>query len=377
MTHTYDDDGWYTVRLTVMDEDSTSSFVETMVKVLNRAPIAKASASSTEVSTLVDVSFTGEASKDDDGKVLWYHWDFGDGTMGYGMTVVHAYADDGTYTVTLTVTDDDGGEGSITTQVTVLNRAPVSVAGEDRQTRTGIPVRLDGRGSYDMDGTIALYHWEFGDGTHADGPVVTHAFPTYGTFVVELTVTDDDGATDTANLTVIVDNVQPVARITGSDRVLSGELVELDATSSYDLDGNIVEFRWDMGDGSPQKAGPIVEHSYSVVDVYTVTLTVEDDGGLTSTYQMDMHVLNRRPIAVIDSSRMVLPTGETVQLGGTGSSDPDGTVKVYTWIFGDGSVAYGSRVNHVYEDDGIFMVVLTVTDDLGGTDSTSVFIQVE
>jgi PKD repeat protein len=375
--HTYADDGWYTVRLTVVDEDSTSSYVEVIIKVLNRLPEAKAQVDPTTVKTHEDVTFSGASSKDEDGTVLWFRWDFGDGNLGFGESVVHAYSDDGIYTATLTLTDDDGAEAFTTIDVTVVNRAPVSVAGDDALTRTGIPIRFDGRGSYDMDGTVALYHWDFGDETSAEGPVVNHAFPTYGTFTVVLTVTDDDGDTASSNLTVTVENVQPVASITGDTRVQTGEPMELDGSSSYDLDGNIVEYRWDLGDGTGQEVGPIIEHSYAKFGLYLVTLTVEDDGGLTSSISIKVEVLNRRPSAAVSASITVLPTGDTVNLDGAGSSDPDGTVETYTWILGDGSVAHGSRVSHVYVDDGIYMVVLTVTDNDGGTDSSSVFIQVE
>ena len=377
VTHAYADDGWYTVRLTVMDQDSTYSFVEAVVMINNRHPFAQAEATPSEAKTLDAMTFTGGSSKDDDGTVLWYRWDFGDGTIGYGETVAHAYTDDGDYTVTLTVTDDDGDESSHAIQVSVSNRPPVAVAGLDQDTRTGIPVRLDGRGSYDMDGMIAIYHWDFGDGTTADGPVVTHSFPTYGTYMVELTVTDDDGMTATGNLTVAVANVEPVARITGDTRLLSGEETSLDGRSSYDLDGNIVEYRWDPGDDTSIELGPIFEHTYARVGTYTVTLTVEDDGELTTSISIVVEVLNRRPVASIDASVTVLPTGAAVELDGTGSKDPDGSVETYTWIFGDGAVAYGSKVNHVYNDDGVYMVVITVADNDGGTDSTSMFIQVE
>ncbi|MCK4971017.1 MAG: PKD domain-containing protein, partial [Thermoplasmata archaeon] len=164
----------------------------------------------------------------------------------------------------------------------------------------------------------------------------------------------------------------------GNTRILSGQALELDGTDSYDLDGYIAEanYRWDMGDGRTE-LGSIIQHTYTSVGTYTVVLTVEDDGGLTSSYSRMVEVLNRMPSAQISASLLALPTGDSLDLDGSGSSDPDGSVDTYTWIFGDGSVAYGRQLSHVYGDDGIYMVVLTVTDDLGGTDSTSVFIQVE
>jgi PKD repeat protein len=376
VTHTYSDDGRYIVRLTVVDEDDTASYVELPVTIYNKLPKAMAEATPLEAMTLVDVTFKGTGSHDDDGHLLWYRWDFGDGTVAYGETVTHAFLDDGTYTVVLTVTDDDGSEADTSVDVTITNRDPFAVAGLDLTTRTGIPVRLDGRASYDPDGDVVLYEWDFGDGDVATGPVVTHSFPTFGSFEVRLTITDDDGATATGNLTVKVENVQPVARASGDLKVLSGEEVKMDGTGSYDLDGNIVEYLWDMGDGKTE-LGPIVRHTYTGVGTFIVTLTVEDEGGLKSSIELVVEVMNRRPTASLSASGTNLPTGETLELDASSSSDEDGTVVAYTWIFGDGAVAHGARVNHVYNDDGIYMVVLTVTDNGGGTDSTSQFIQVE
>ncbi len=378
VTHVYQDDSWYTARLTVIDQDATTSFLEVIVKVMNRLPIPKAEATPATAKTLDSMTFKGTMSEDPDGRVLWFHWDFGDGATGFGDIVDHAYSDDGTYTVTLTVTDDDGAEASHSVQVEVTNRAPFAMAGNGQTTQTGIPVRLDGRQSYDLDGDVVKYLWDFGDETTATGPVVTHSFPTYGTFLVELMVTDDDGDTSTSNLTVIVQNVQPVAKFTGNTRILSGQTLELDGSDSYDLDGLIAkaDYKWDMGDGT-SKVGILVQYQYDSVGTYTVILTVEDDGGLTSTYTRMVEVLNRMPSAQISASQRVLSTGDSLDLDGSGSMDPDGSVKDFTWIYGDGSVAYGRQVSYIYGDDGIYMVVLTVTDDLGGTDSTSVFIQVE
>jgi PKD repeat protein len=378
--HIYDDDGWYTDRLTVVDQDDATSYGEIVINIMNRAPKGKAEATPTETLTLEDVTFKATGSHDDDGYVLWYRWNFDDGTTSFGETVVHAFKDDGTYQVMLTVTDDDGTESSTTLEVNVENRAPVSIAGHNQTTRTGIPARFDGRGSFDMDGTVVLYKWEFGDGETATGPVVTHAFPSPRSFIVWLEVTDDDGATSRNNLTMVIENVKPVAKITGTLTVFSGDDVELDATSSYDLDGDIVDFIWDMGDGESE-VGPVVRHTYDAIGAYTVTLTIEDDGllngGLKDTTQVIVTVLNRRPSAVISASFLKLLTGDSLEMDGTGSSDPDGSVIDHTWIFGDGAVAHGSKVTHVYTDNGIFMVVLTVTDDAGGTDSISTFIQVE
>jgi PKD repeat protein len=374
--HIYEDDGKYTVRLTVVDEDGVASYAEVSVTINNRPPEAWASALATEVKTLEDVTFSSEGSKDVDGRVMWYQWDFGDGDVAFGPSASHAFRDDGVYQVTLTVIDDDGDEATAIVEMTVLNRPPTAIPGEDVNTVTGSAVRLDGRASFDVDGQVVEWRWDFGDGVKATGPVVTHAFGDQLDYVVTLVVVDDDGETDSANLTVFVENVGPVAVVSGDLRVYTGEPVKLDGTNSYDLDGYISSYEWDFGDGVPKQL-PKVEHTYQETGSHTVVLTVEDDGGLKSSISVTVLVRNRPPKALATADLTQVLTGDTISLDGTGSSDSDGSVVGYTWIFGDGAVAYGPRVSHVYKGDGIYMVVLTVEDDEAGADSTSLFIQVD
>ena len=110
----------------------------------------------------------------------------------------------GRTTVTLTVTDDDGASTSLTHQVIVANPnvgpTPVIASGS-----TGLTGLFDGTGSTDPDGTIDAYAWDFGDGTSATGPTVSHAYGGSGIYTVSLTVTDDDGVstTTTAPVTII------------------------------------------------------------------------------------------------------------------------------------------------------------------------------
>lgn len=152
------------------------------------------------------VSLSGSESSDSDGSVASYRWDFGDGANTTGATVSHTYATDGTYIVTLTVTDDDGATASTTRQVTVTadppNQSPASViATPSIVDRT---VTLSSAGSSDPDGTITAYSWDFGDSTTGMGTSTTHAYAADGTYTVRLTVTDDDGATDEVTRDVTV-----------------------------------------------------------------------------------------------------------------------------------------------------------------------------
>ena len=136
------------------------------------------------------------ASTDVDGTIDEYRWDFGDGTTATGLTAGHTYAQPGSYTVTLTVTDDDGAVATATETVAVTapNAAPTAAFAI---SCTGLACAFNGHGSSDDDGTITSYDWDFGDGTTANGASVDHPYAGPGSYTVMLTVSDDDGAAAT------------------------------------------------------------------------------------------------------------------------------------------------------------------------------------
>lgn len=160
-----------------------------------------------------------------------------------------------------------------------INRPPVADAGPDHVVSRNDTVSFNASGSFDPDGVIITYVWDFGDGVNATGCTVTHTYTTAGTFIVTLTVTDDTGAADNDTCTVTV-NSPPVADA-GADRVvLPNELVEFNGSGSYDPDGEIVAYLWDFGDGS-NATGSSVAHRYALGGTYLVTLTVTDNHSAT------------------------------------------------------------------------------------------------
>lgn len=154
-----------------------------------------------------EVTFDGSGSYSKKGTIVSYEWAFGDGGSATGMIVTHTYSSAGTYTATLTVNDSLGGTGTDTAIITVTsggNIAPVADAGPDQVVDEGQQVTFDGSGSYDPDGTITSYDWDFGDGNNASGMIVTHTYASTGNYTATLTVTDNGGLTDddTAAVTV-------------------------------------------------------------------------------------------------------------------------------------------------------------------------------
>ncbi len=165
------------------------------------------------------------------------------------------------------------------------NMPPVADAGEDQIGSGSEPFTLNAGGSIDPDGVIMQYEWRLGEALIGLDPVTSVALP-FGTHVVALIVTDDDGAAamDTAVFEVgrlipsgDPENFEPVA-VAGMDiKVAVGELVVLDGRDSFDADGTIERFIWSTG--TEVLGRDAVMPVTLPIGTHTVTLTVFDDDG--------------------------------------------------------------------------------------------------
>jgi len=163
----------------------------------------------------------------------------------------------------------------------------------------------------------------------------------------------------------------PVATFTYSPLTPStGETVTFNATASYDPDGTIVSYEWDIGD-TTTGTGNVTTHIYADDGIYMVTLKVTDNDGLSGIFSADVTVLNRPPVAIFTESAEIVLTGEVIYFNASESFDPDGDIVSYFWDFGDDTNATGMTVDHVYEEAGNYTVTLTVTDDDGASSSQS------
>jgi trimeric autotransporter adhesin len=192
-SHTFATGGTYQVALTVTDNRGGTNTVTQPVTVLaaNQSPTAAFGQTCDHLAC----SFDGSGSVDPDGSITGYAWDFGDVTTANTATPDHTFANNGTYQVTLTVTDNRGGTNSVVHPVTVSsgNQAPVAAF---TPTCTLLQCSFDTTASTDPDGSVTGYAWDFGDSSTGTGANATHDYATGGTYPVTLTVTDNEGGTN-------------------------------------------------------------------------------------------------------------------------------------------------------------------------------------
>ncbi|MDY0747258.1 PKD domain-containing protein [Paucibacter sp. R3-3] len=253
----------------------------------NQAPVAAISGP-TSGQVGASLSFSGAGSTDAEGAIASYAWTFGDGTSASGVSVTKSYTAAGNYTVTLTVTDAAGLSNSKTQAVAITaptNQAPVANISGPTSGQVGASLSFSGAGSTDAEGAIASYAWTFGDGTSASGVSVTKSYAAAGNYTVTLTVTDAAGLSNSKTQAVAITaptNQAPVAAISGPASGLVGANLSFSGAGSTDAEGAIASYAWTFGDGT-SASGVSVTKSYAAAGSYTVTLTVTDAAGLSSS----------------------------------------------------------------------------------------------
>lgn len=268
-------------------------------------------------------AFNASKSTDDFG-IVNYTWDFGDGTMGYGVSVEHNYTEvkpaEGmrTYTVNLTVTDTAGERNTTSITVVVDAAPPVAVITIDTVNTTvredADAVSFNGSSSSDND-AIATYTWDFGDGGVGIGAVAIHTFQRSGVYNVTLTVTDRAGhASNSTKVMTVLDATPPVAiAVPSSASPVAGDAVTFNASTSYDPDGGTVaEYNWNFGD-STTGTGAVLNHTYPKSGTYNVTLTIKDRAGNAGNTTMPIVVIEKLQLADLLVTAVRLEPAEPVE----------------------------------------------------------------
>ena len=196
--HSYNSDGNFTATLKVTDnKGGISSATRDLVIENVKAPIAVYDVDPNNGNTSTVFRFDGTRSRDD-GRIIEYLWEFGDGKRDTGKITTHQYETSQDFSAKLTVKDNDGLSGELIKEVSIRGKNPQAQFTTIGSTEPGSIIEFDASESSDDDGHIVAFNWDMGDATKLNGKKVTHKYNNNGAYNVKLTVTDDSNLSDTA-----------------------------------------------------------------------------------------------------------------------------------------------------------------------------------
>ncbi|MEO0473604.1 MAG: PKD domain-containing protein, partial [Bacteroidota bacterium] len=355
VTATYTTPGTYTVTLTVRDTINGTSSTRTEVNYITvyTEPIASFTYNPASGCAPLTVNFS-DASTPGDGAITNWTWDFGDGNLGTGPSPSHTYLTSGTYTVTLVVEDANGCQDTRVENdiVTITDVANVDFSGTPR-TGCSAPLRVDFTNNVTPAGTYNFL-WNFGDGNTSAAANPTHNYTANGQYTVSLTVTDNNGCSETLSRTdyIIID--QPNADFFAVNTTVCTGLPVSFINNSSGADSYI----WNFGDGNTSTAvNPI--HTYNVPGTYPVTLTANNSAGCSDIRVRTTYItVNASPAASFNVSNNI---GCTNPLVVSFQDNSTGNIVAWDWDFGNGNVSTGQNPITTYTIPGSYTVSLTVT----------------
>lgn len=379
--NTFAGGGTFEVVFTVTDADglSASQILPIVVTGANQAPVAKASASVLSGIAPLEVAFMGSESSDDNG-IISHTWDFKDGNTASTANAKNTFTEAGIYDVVLKVTDADdlSATQTLTITVTAPNEEPVARVSAS-SVSGAVPFKVNFIGSESSDDKeVVSYAWDFRDGNTATTANPENTFTEAGTYNVVLEVTDAEGLTATAPISVVVTNPNTAPMATASASTLSGTApLQVSFTGNNSSDDNgITSYLWDFKDGNTA-ATANAEHTFVAAGNYEVALTVTDAEGLSATEELSITVSSANAAPVARASANTLSGTVPLQVSFTGNNSTDDKgITSYLWDFKDGNTATTANAEHTFAAAGTYEATLSVTDADGLTSEDSVTITV-
>jgi PKD repeat protein len=373
---TYEKIGDYTVTLRVTDNSGDFAVTTKTIAVSEAqtvTPVIEIDPQTDEYEVGKVYTFKADKSQSPNGRIVSYSWDFGDGgNQATSRTASHTFVQSGTYTVTLTVTDEDGESAETTQEIKVAGESALpsaviettpALTGGQLSGQAPLSVQFSAAKSSSKEGQIVDYQWDFdGDGKKdLSGEKVNFVFRNPGVYETRLTITDSNDLESSATIQIEVTEKTIQAALSATPVQGSAPLiVEFDASASSYQGKEISSYQWDFGDGSnPRIDSAKVTYRYTKIGTFTATVTAIGSDNKRDSAEI---VINIRPVPLkscFSTSRTQGAAPMTVVLD---PSCATGSVSSYLWTFGDGNSSRERKPAYTYTKPGAYKIKLEVSD---------------
>lgn len=351
----YDVPGDYTIKLVINTRNGVDSIIRTQYLHVYAKPVVNFSTSNTSGCTPLIANFN-DLSTSQNGSIVSWNWDFGDGNLSTQRNPSHNYLSSGNFNVSLQTTNNFG----CTNSKTVANYIQVYNHPNAIFTSSNIPICSAPELVRFNNGSTGLgslsYAWTFGDGTTSNdfNPVVSHNYVTTGNFNVQLIVTNSYGCTDTFvknNAVVIANNISGFNALSVACK---NEVVAFTNTSTPIPTGTL----WNFGDGTTA-IGNSTSHQYTAAGIYNIRLYNNFGTCLDSV----IRTITIKDIPIVDFTAN--PLSACIAPMTANFTNTSTLATTYLWNFGDNTSSTSASPSHVYTTQGNYTITLTGTSANG------------
>jgi len=355
-------------------------FIDTVAALDRVLKVKEIEASDYSVLEDTNVVFTATSSGTN---IEQYDWDFdNDGYFDLTTeenTASYIFSDQDDYTIRVQITNSQSKTAENTVDISVANRKPdaqLAIDTDFEYIYEDNTILFNSSQSWDTPSDIndLEFSWNFGNGMNftnftKEAKIMEHTFQDTGEYAVTVRVKDDDGETDETTTTISVYNMKPIADAGGDREVFEDELVHFSGFNSYDTesDRKSLSYFWEFGDGS-KGLEMNMTHSYRTDtnnQVYSVSLTVQDNDNANSEDKIKVTVKNRAPI-ISDIEDQFGTEDDPIELTGQANDSSSDIEKLkYRWIFDDDEETgwlEEPTVAHTYTQMGTYHPRLIVVD---------------
>jgi gliding motility-associated-like protein len=352
-SHTYSAAGNYNVKLAVKDSYGCTDSISKTSFISITKPVASFTASDTMICPQSPVTFTNTSQ----GAGAIYFWQFGDGTSSNVLSPVHTYAANGSYTVSMRMTDKNGCNDSAFVNIKIATATAAFALSDTFSSCPPLIVNITNQSS-----NFVRLNWEFGDGGNSQllNPSHTYTYP--GIYTIKLLINNNGGCSDSLTRRVVIEGPTGIFDYTPKE-ACNFQTINFSLQSQ-----NSVKYVWDFDDGSAIiSPSPKQSHTYTTAGAYLPKVILEDANGCkVPLLGLDTVYIFGIEANISSASRVICDSGIIAFKDSTVSND---IVSNWMWDFGDGTTSPLQSPDHNFTKTGFYTVTLISKTRFGCADT--------